>query len=118
MIKDILVHIPTERAIKPVVDAAISLGTAFGAHVDALAAGYIPTSSAYVVHGVAAPAVAAVFEMEQRRAQERSAAALAIFETEARNAGISYQCRSIEDLPVEAASALGDAAKLYDLTVV
>jgi len=118
MIKDILVHIPTERAIKPVVDAAISLGTAFGAHVDALAAGYIPTSTAYVADGGAAAAVAAVFEIEQRRAKERSAAALAIFETEARNAGISYQCRSIEDLPGEAASTLGDAAKLYELTVV
>ncbi|HZV04805.1 MAG TPA: universal stress protein [Gemmataceae bacterium] len=118
MIKDILVHIPTERAMKPVVDAAISLGTAFGAHVDALAAGYIPTSTAYVADGGAAAAVAAVFEIEQRRAKERSAAALAIFETEARNAGISYQCRSIEDLPGEAASTLGDAAKLYELTVV
>jgi nucleotide-binding universal stress UspA family protein len=71
-----------------------------------------------VVDGGAAAAVAAVFETEQRRAAERSAAALAVFETEARNAGISYQCRSIEDLPVEAASALGNAARLYDLTVV
>ena len=118
MIKEILVHIPTERAMRPVVDAAISLGTTFGAHVDALAVGYIPTSTAYVVVGGAAAAVAAVFETEQRRAAERSAAALAVFGMEARNAGISYQCRSIEDLPAEAASALGDAARLYDLTVV
>jgi len=116
MIMDILVHIPTERAMRPVVDAAISLGTTFGARVDALAVGYIPTSTAYVVVGGAAAAVAAVFETEQRRAAERSAAALAVFET--RNAGISYQCRSIENLPAEAASALGDAARLYDLTVV
>jgi nucleotide-binding universal stress UspA family protein len=118
MMKDILVHIPTERAMRPVVDVAISLGTTYGAHVDALAVGYIPTSTAYVVVGGAAAAVAAEFETEQRRAAERSAAALAFFGMEARNAAISYQCRSIEDLPAEAASALGDAARLYDLTVV
>jgi len=78
----------------------------------------MPTSTAYVMVGGTTPTVAAVFETEQRRAQERSAAALAVFETEARNAGISFHCRSIEDLPAEAASALGDAAKLYELTVV
>ena len=118
MIKHILVHIPTERTPRPVLDAAISLGTTFGAHVDALAIGYIPTSMTYAVDGGAATAVAAVFEAEKQRAAERSAAALAAFETEARTAGISYQCRSIEDLPAEAASAIGDAARLYDLTVV
>jgi len=118
MITDILVHIPTERPPRPVVDAAVSLAARFGAHLDAIAVGYIPTSSAYVVDGGAAVAVAAVFDMEQQRAAQRSAAALAIFETEARNANISHASRSIEDLPGEAASALGAAARLYDLTVV
>jgi nucleotide-binding universal stress UspA family protein len=113
MIKDILVHIPTERPLRPVVEAAISLGIAFDAHVDALATAYTSTSTTYVI-----PGVAAVVETEQRRAAERSATALATFETAARNAGISYQCRSMEDLPAQAASALGDAARLYDLTVV
>ncbi|MCP3463352.1 universal stress protein [Bradyrhizobium sp. CCGUVB23] len=99
--------------LRPVVDAAISLGVSFGAHVDALATAYTSTSTAYVI-----PGVAAVIEIEQQRAAERSATALAAFETAARNAGISYQCRSIENLPEQAASALGDAARLYDLTVV
>jgi hypothetical protein len=118
MIKDILVHIPTERPLRPVVDASISLATAFGAHIDATAIGYISTGTAYVMDGSAAGAVAAVFEMEQRRAAERSAAALAIFEAEARSAGISYGCSSIEDLSAEAASTIGVAARLYDLAVV
>ena len=118
MIKDILVHIPTERPPQPVVGAAVSLAARFGAHLDAIAVGYIPPSTAYVVDGGAAVAVSAVFEMEQQRAAQRSAAALTIFETEARNAGISHACRSIEDLPGEAASTLGAAARLYDLTVV
>ena len=118
MITDILVHIPTERPPQPVVDAAVSLAARFGAHLDAIAVGYIPTSTAYVVDGGAAVAVAAAFDMEQQRAAQRSAAALAVFETEARNASISHASRSIEDLPGEAASALGAAARLYDLTVV
>ncbi|RXH29375.1 universal stress protein UspA [Bradyrhizobium nanningense] len=118
MIKDILVHIPTERALRPVVDAAISLGLAFDAHVDAIAIGYIPASGAFVVDGGAAATVAALFETEQERAAERSTTALSVFEMAARTAGISYQCRSIENSPTEAASALGEAARLYDLTVV
>ena len=31
MIKDILVHVPTERAMRPVIDASISLAKIFGA---------------------------------------------------------------------------------------
>ena len=34
MIKDILVHIPTERPARPVIDASISLASSFGAHLD------------------------------------------------------------------------------------
>jgi len=118
MIRDILVHIPTERSPRPVVEASVSLAAAFGAHLDAVAIGYIPTSTAYAVNGSAAIAVAAAFEMERQRAASRSAAALAIFETEAQNAEISRKCRSIEDLPADAASAISAAVRLYDLTVL
>jgi nucleotide-binding universal stress UspA family protein len=118
MIKDILVHIPTERPARPVVDVSISLAAKFGAHLDALAVGYVSASTAYVVNGGAAIAAAAVFEIEQERAAERSVAALAVFDAEARNAGISYACRSVQDFPADAATAVGAAARLYDLTVV
>jgi nucleotide-binding universal stress UspA family protein len=117
MIKDILVHVPTERPVQPVVDASVSLATAFKAHLDALAVGYISTSTAFVDGSVAA-VVAGVFEMELERAAERAAAALAIFESEARNASIPFQCRSIEDLPADAAASIGAAARLYDLSIV
>jgi nucleotide-binding universal stress UspA family protein len=118
MIKNILVHIPTERPMRPVIDGSVSLAKDFSAHVDAVAIGYISTSAAYVVNGSAAAAVAAVFEMEQERAAERASAALAVFETEARNAGISYATRSIADMPGEAAASIGVTARLYDLAVV
>src|SRR3974377_2106665 len=101
MIKDILFHVPTERPPRPVVDASMSLAQAFGAHLDALAIGYISTSSAYVVDGSGAAAVVAGFDMGKKRPTQRAPAALPIFEAGARNAGISYQCRSIEAFPAD-----------------
>jgi hypothetical protein len=76
--------------MRPVIDASISLAAAFGAHLDAVAIGHIQTSRAYVVDGTAAPAVAGVFELEQRRAADRAAAGPAVFETEAQDASIAY----------------------------
>lgn len=118
MIKDILVHIPTERQMRPVIDASISLASACGAHLDALATSYVSTSAAYVMDGSAAAAIAAVFELEQEKAVERATTALSVFEIEARHAGISYECCPIADLPAEAAASIGAASRLYDLSVV
>jgi nucleotide-binding universal stress UspA family protein len=116
MIKDILVHIPTERAMRPVIDGAVSLAASFGAHLDAVSVGYVATSTAYVMEGGAA--VAAVFEMERERAVERAETALTVFATEAKNAGISYTCRPLGAIPADAASSIGAMARLYDLSVV
>ncbi len=115
MIKDILVLVPTERPGRPVIDASISLAATFGARLDALAAGYVSSSTAYVMDGAA---VASAFEMEQERATQRAAAALEIFETEARNAGIGYECHPMQSVPADAADAIGAFARLYDLSVV
>jgi nucleotide-binding universal stress UspA family protein len=116
MIKDILVHVPTERQVRPVVDGAVTLAVGFGAHVDAVAAGYVSESTAYVVEGGAA--LTTVFELERERAMGRAEAALSVFETEAKAAGISYTCRANSAFPAEALASLGAAARLYDLTVV
>ena len=118
MIKDILVLVPTERPARPVIDASISLAATFGAHLDAVAAGYISSSTAYVMDGGAGAAVASVFEMEQERATQRAAAALEVFEAEARNARIAYACHPMQSVPADAADAIGAAARLYDLAVV
>jgi nucleotide-binding universal stress UspA family protein len=119
MIKDILVHIPTERAMRPVIDASISMAKSFGAHLDAVALGYVSTGTvAYAMNGGAATVVATYLEREQERAAERATTALSAFETEARHAGISYECRSIADIPADAAASIGAAARLYDLSVV
>jgi nucleotide-binding universal stress UspA family protein len=119
MIKDILVHIPTERPMRPVIDASVFLAAKFGAHLDALSIGYVSTGvAAYALNGGAVVAVAAAFDMEREKAAERAATALAVFETEARHAGVSYKCRSIADIPADAAVSIGAAARLYDLAIV
>ncbi|OKO85259.1 universal stress protein UspA [Bradyrhizobium sp. NAS80.1] len=116
MYKDILVHIPTERPMRPVIDGSISLAAHFNAHVDAVAVGYVATSAAYVVE--AGAAAAAVFEMERERAVEKAEAALAVFKSEATKAGITYTCHPLGAIPVDAAGSLGAMARLHDLSIV
>jgi nucleotide-binding universal stress UspA family protein len=119
MIKDILVHVPTEHPQQPVIDASVSLATSFGAHLDALAIGYISKATSYAPpEPDAASAVAAFFEAERETATERAATALATFETEARNAGIAYASHPTADFAANAAVSIGAAARLYDLAIV
>ena len=57
MYKDILVHIPTERPMRPAIEGSISLAAHLNAHLDAVAVGYVATSTAYVMEGGAAVAL-------------------------------------------------------------
>jgi hypothetical protein len=74
MLKHLLVHIPPERPIRPVVDGAVSLAMAHAAHLDAVSVGYETANVGLAVDGGAA--VAAVFEIERERALARANAAL------------------------------------------
>ena len=56
-------------------------------------------------------AIAAVIEFERERAMARANAALAVFETEARNAGISYGLRPLTGIPAEAAATVSAMAR-------
>jgi nucleotide-binding universal stress UspA family protein len=116
MYKSLLVNIPTERSPRPVIDGAISLASQCQAHLDAVSVGYESASMPLVAEGGAA--VASIFEAERALALERAQAALAVFEAEARNAGLACNCRAIGALPGEAAAIVGATARLYDLAVV
>jgi nucleotide-binding universal stress UspA family protein len=116
MLRNLLVHIPSERLIRPVVDGAISLAVTRAAHLDAVSVGYETINVGLAVDGGAA--VAAVFEVERERALARANAALAVFEAEARNAGITYGLQALTNLPVEAAATVSASARLHDLTIV
>jgi nucleotide-binding universal stress UspA family protein len=116
MLKNLLVQIPSERPIRPVVDSAISLAVSSSAHLDAVSIGFESANVGLAVDGAAA--VVAVFDVERERALARATAALAVFETEARNAGIPYSCQALTAVPVDAFATLGAMARLYDLSIV
>ena len=81
MLKNLLVHIASERQVRPVVDSAVLLAMAHAAHLQAVSIGYETSNGGLAIDG--GPAVAAVFKMEQERAAARANAALAVFEIEA-----------------------------------
>jgi nucleotide-binding universal stress UspA family protein len=116
MLKNLLVHIPSERAMRPVIDGSISLAMARNAHLKAVSIGYAAGNVGLAIDGGAA--VAAVFEMERERALERANAALAVFEAEARNTGIGYEVQALTGIPYETAAEISAAARLCDLSIV
>jgi nucleotide-binding universal stress UspA family protein len=116
MIKDILVHIPSERSPRPAIDASVSLATSVGAHLDAIATGYASTNVPFIAE--AGAAVAASLEFEYERAMERADAAMRVFEIEAKHAGISYGTFALSGAFAEIVGRVDAAARLYDLTIV
>jgi nucleotide-binding universal stress UspA family protein len=118
MFRNILVHIPSERPVRPVIEVAIALAMARRSHLDAVAIGYESIGGVGMLVGSGGTAVAAVVEAEQDRAQERADAASSVFEVEAKLAEISYGVRSFAAIPAEAGEAIGALARLYDMTIV
>jgi nucleotide-binding universal stress UspA family protein len=118
MFRNILVHIPSERPVRPVIEVAVALTMARRSHLDAVAIGYESTSGAGMIVEGGSAAVAAVMEVEQERAQERADAAISVFEVEAKLAKIDYGVRSFVAIPAEAGETIGALARLYDMTIV
>ena len=116
MYKNILVNIPTEHSPRPVIDGAISLAARCQARLDAVAAGHEIVNMPFLAEGGAA--IAAISEVEHDKAMERARAALAVFEADAKRAGIAYSCRAIAELQADAAAIVGTTSRLYDLTIV
>jgi nucleotide-binding universal stress UspA family protein len=118
MFRNILVHIPSERPVRPVIDVAVALTIARRSHLDAIAIGYESMGAAGMVVEGGGAAVAAVIGAEQQRAQERADAAIAVFEIEAKLAKIAYGAETIVAVPAEAGQAIGALSRLYDMTIV
>ena len=117
MFRNILVHIPSERPVRPVIDVAVALTIARRSHLDAVAIGYKSMSAAGMIVEGGGAAVAAVIGAEQERAQEKASAAIAVFEIEAKLAKIAYGTRTFAAIPADAGESIG-AARLYDMTIV
>jgi nucleotide-binding universal stress UspA family protein len=116
MYRNILVNIPTEHSPRSVIDGAISLAMRCQARLDAVAAGYEIVNMPFLAEGGAA--IAAISEAEHDKAMERARAVLAVFEADAKLAGIAYSCRAIAELQADAAAIVGTTSRLYDLTIV
>jgi nucleotide-binding universal stress UspA family protein len=116
MFKDLLVHVPSERLARPVIDGAVSLAMTRKARLQAVSIGYESADIGVPIGGGAA--VAAVFEMEHERARQGADAALSVFEAEARNAGIAYSLKAITGAMYDTAAEIGAMARLADLTIV
>jgi len=118
MFRNILVHIPSERQVRPVIDVAVGLTMAHPCHLDAVAVGYESIGAAAMVVDGGSAAVASVMGFEEQRALERANAAISIFEVEAKLANIAYGTRALAMIPADAAEAVGELGRLYDLTIV
>ena len=118
MFRNILVHIPSERPVRTVIDVAVGLTVGHRAHLDAVAIGYESMGSVGMVAEGGGAAVAAVMGYEQDRALERASAAISVFEVEAKLAKIAYGTRALAAVPAEAEEAIGAFSRFYDLTIV
>jgi hypothetical protein len=67
MLKDLLVHIPSERLTRPVVDSAVSLAVKRAAHLTAISIASETTNVGFAF-GTGGAAMAACFEIEPDRA--------------------------------------------------
>ena len=118
MFRNILVHIPSERPVRTVIDVAVGLAVGHRAHLDAVAIGYESMGSVGMVAEGGGAAVAAVMGYEQDRALERASAAISVFEVEAKLAKIAYGTSALAAVPAEAEEAIGALSRFYDLTIV
>jgi len=85
MLKDILVHIPTDQRAKPIIDCAVSLAQAFDAHLDGAARIYRSCNPAIAIGAsAAAMAIATQYQPDM----ELAAGTLDQFELAAREAGL------------------------------
>ena len=114
MVKDIIVNLSVGKPRDVAGDYAISVASAFDAHLSGTACAYEP-----VVDGMAFPSVA-VSLIDAFRAESAAEANRAknAFEQNARRAGIAADSIVISGTASDAAKKLGELARDYDLSIV
>src|SRR5262249_709170 len=111
---DVLVNLAVGGQRSVAVDYALSLASAYEAHVSAVAFAYEPVIAGSLMGGMPAGAI------EMGRAEGRKAAddAIARFTKPAELAGGSFETRKLEASLVGCADLFGQIARRYDLSVV
>lgn len=116
MAKDFLVHIPSERLARPVVNAAVSLAMTRNARLQAVSVGYESANVGIPIGG--GGAVAAVIEQEHENAQQRADAVLSVFQAKADSSGINYSLRTVTGALYDVAAQVSAMARFADLTIL
>src|SRR5260370_8538766 len=117
MLRDIVVHIPVDQSLQPVIDCAISMGSIFDAHLEAIACVYpaldpvmAPTFDPVIAFGAYGFTGLTMTEYPKyetsgghsaagamQHSAEKAPSALDQFEISARRVGISHAARCIRD---------------------
>lgn len=113
MLKDIVVNLSVGRTDNVACDYAVSLAEMFEAHVAGVAFAYEPVIPA-VMGGIPADLI----DAQWRENQQAAKAALTHFDAAAKRAGVSADTRTLEASMPGAASAFGQIARRFDLSVV
>jgi len=116
VLKHVLVHIPSEQRVRPVIEAAVFFAARQNAILNAISVGYETAIVGFAMEG--GTAIAAAYDIERERAQVRAAAACELFEAEARLAGVTSHYQAVTAMPSEAGELMAAAARMHDLTIV
>ncbi len=116
MIKDIVLHLSTRASEDRTIDYAVSVASAFQAHLTAIAFVLDP----FVPPTMDLGNVVQPDWIDEERAQAHTAAAAAIarFEEAARRNGIAFESRLIDSSLAGASETFGDIAACHDLSIV
>jgi len=114
MIKDLVVNLTVGAGSDPAAQFAVSIASAFEAHIAGIAFAYDPVITPTVMDGLSAAWV------DTQRTENRAAAQEAVdrFEAAVKLQGLSAEHRIIEASLGEAANQFGRIARRFDLAVV
>jgi nucleotide-binding universal stress UspA family protein len=116
MIKDIALHLSTRTSDSGSIDYAVSVASAFEAHLAGIAFALDPFIPPTMGVGDVMPA--AWIDDQRAEAQASAKAAIAQFEEAARRNGISAESRSINASLAGAAEMFGQIAARFDLSIM
>jgi nucleotide-binding universal stress UspA family protein len=115
MIKDIIVHLAAGETKDPAADYAISVASAFEAHLAGVAFIFDPIIPATVMGG---SFPADMIESQRVEAEKAARAAATRFEAAAQRAGISFESHQIAASAAGGADRFAHLARRFDLAIV
>jgi len=114
MIKDIIVNLSPGATRDLAGDYAVSIAEAFNAHIAGIAFAYDPVLPASVMGGISAD----VFDVQRQENEKAAKAAIQMFETAGKRAGLSAESHMLTATIAGAADMFASLARRFDLAVV